>query len=271
VDPKIEKRSTNLFEASHCIVVAQSFPNNYLKLSSLGIEYTPIRVMEIRSMDEALETWRNLHDIDEKAYNQLRVLLFRQPLKIAHFVDNNHVNLSPTRSTLNDTSIFSPGLFEISMQNGRLSNTNLGPGLLETSMPNEGFWDADLSPALLESHMPNGGFSNTSLRSELLETNMPDAPALLESHMPNGEFSNIDLGPALLETDMPDVGFWDAGLPPALLESHMPNEGFSNTGLGPSLLEISMPDEGLWDAGLPLALLESHMPNGGFSNECPSN
>lgn len=111
-------------------------------------------------MDEALETWRNLHDIDEKAYNQLRVLLFRQPLKIAHFVDNNHVNLSPTRSTLNDTSIFSPGLFEISMQNGRLSNTNLGPALLETGMPDVGFWDVGLPPALLESHMPNGGFSN---------------------------------------------------------------------------------------------------------------
>ena len=87
-------------------------------------------------MDEALKTWRNLHGINEEAYKQLRVLLFRQPLEITHFVASSHTNPPPT---LNGISIFSSDPFETRIQNRRLFNTDLSPGLLKAGMPNEGF------------------------------------------------------------------------------------------------------------------------------------
>ena len=167
-----EERPANLFGAGYFIAVAQSFPSSHPRPPALGSECTPIRVAGVRSMDQALETWRNLYDIDQEAYNQLRVLLslFRQPL------DGSHANLLPTGSNLNEPSIFSPGL-------------------LETGMPSGGSPDAGLAPALLESSVHNGGFSNAGLGPRL------------ETGMPNGSFSNAGLTPDLLESKMPNGGF----------------------------------------------------------------
>jgi hypothetical protein len=140
--------------------------------------------LPIRSIDQALESWRSFYNIDEEAYNQLRIILMsRQTPEIAHFTDGSHANLLPTGSALDHRSIISPGLFETGMDNGGFSNVGLGLGLLETGMANGGFSNAGLGPGLLETGMANGGFSNVGL-----------GPGLLETGMANGGISNESLG-----------------------------------------------------------------------------
>ncbi len=203
VNPEAKQRSADLFGAGNYVAAAQSFPGTYQRPPTLDTECLQIRVAGVISMDQALESWRSCYNIDEEAYNQLRILLMsRQPPEIAHFTDGNYANLLPTGSVLDHQSIISPGLSEAGMANGGFSNAGLTQGFLETGMANGGFSIAGLTQGSLETGMANGGFSNAGL------------------------------GPYLLETGMANGGFLNAGLGPCLLETGMANEGISNGSLG---------------------------------------
>jgi hypothetical protein len=81
-------------------------------------------------MDQALELWRRLYEIDEEAYNQLRTILltfgqfseFGQPPEVVQFPGVSHANIPLTGQTLYDQNAFIPNIPETCIPYGVPSN-----------------------------------------------------------------------------------------------------------------------------------------------------
>ena len=90
-------------------------------------------------MEQALQGWRDFHQIDDEAYTQLCSLLhnFGVPIQFVHSTDGGHGNRSLPESSTVDPILFSAGLPESGTTSSRYSNEALFSNQLVSAGPFE--------------------------------------------------------------------------------------------------------------------------------------
>ena len=200
--------------------------------SDLITKYCADMTATARSMEQALQGWRDFYQIEEEAYIQLRSLLhgFGIPVQFVHSTDEGHGNLTPPGSSIVDRSFIRTDPRQFDTTSSKESDEALGAHI-ESGIPERGSSNQVAFASPFASAVANQGFSNQGSNVNLFGLGITNEGLSSEEHSTGlfdmGTFSGVSSSQGFKHVQNSDTSVYTGGLDfPAFANNRSSSESF---------------------------------------------